>query len=63
MQNKDGEKLLKGSKSLKLKVDDHLIKCILGPGYLSNSSYETKRKELADGLLEEYSCFLYIPGV
>ena len=62
MQNKDGEMLLKGSQSLKIRVDDHLIKCILGPGYLSNPRYETKKKELADGLLEEYSCFFYIPG-
>lgn len=63
MQNKDGEMILKGSQSLKIRIDDHLIKCILGPGYLSNSSYETKKKELAEGKLEEYSCFLYIPGV
>jgi len=47
---------------LKDKINEHLLKSVLGPGYLTNPNYEIKKQELLEGRLEEYTCFLYIPG-
>jgi ATP-dependent HslUV protease ATP-binding subunit HslU len=58
----DGMTVLKGSKIIRKKVQDHIMKCILGPSNTSNPDYELKLKQLEAGELEEYPCFVYLKG-
>ena len=60
--NKDGLTVLKGSKLLKDKVDKLILKYIIGPSEEENPTYNEKKKQLENGELEEYSCFVYLPG-
>jgi len=62
MSHRDSFSILKGSTTLKAKVDAHILKCILGPSNQDNQQYASKLGELPDNLLENYSCFLYVPG-
>ena len=59
---KDGYTILKGSKILKKKVDKLILKYLLGPSESDNPTYHEKYQQLLNGELEEYSCFLYLPG-
>mmetsp|Transcript_44715 Transcript_44715/g.59356 ORF Transcript_44715/g.59356 Transcript_44715/m.59356 type:complete len:156 (-) Transcript_44715:1768-2235(-) len=59
---KDGYTILKGSKVLKEKVDKLILKYLIGPSNEDNEGYQEKHQQLLDGQLEEYSCFLYLPG-
>ena len=64
MANKEGIKILESSPTVKNKVDSYILKCILGPSsdLLDTENVRVKKEELAAGLLEDYSCFLYVPG-
>ena len=53
---------MKGSKILKKKVDKLILKYLLGPSESENPTYHEKHQQLLNGELEEYSCFLYLPG-
>lgn len=59
---KDGYSILKGSKILKEKIDKLILKYIIGPSNEENPCYEEKHQQLLDGELEDYSCFIYLPG-
>ena len=59
---KDGIAILKGSKILKTKVDKLILKYIIGPSNDQNPQYNEKYQQLLDNELEDYSCFLYLPG-
>ena len=59
---KDGIAILKGSKILKTKIDKLILKYIIGPSNEENAGYSEKQEQLLAGELEEYSCFLYLPG-
>lgn len=59
---KDGHTMLKGSKLLKTKIDKLILKYLVGPSNEDNPSYGEKYEQLLNGELEEYSCFLYLPG-
>ena len=43
-------------------MDSLLLKYIIGPSATENPHYLQKYEELQEGLLEEYSCFIYQPG-
>jgi ATP-dependent HslUV protease ATP-binding subunit HslU len=63
MANKDGMQILKSSPTVKAKVDEYILKCVVGPSYAEESrNVEEKREQLNAGLLEDFSCFLYVPG-
>ena len=62
MAQKDGISLLKGSKILKTKIDKLMLKYIIGPSNEDNPTYSEKYEQLNNQELEEYSCFLYLPG-
>ena len=59
---KDGHTILKGSQILKDKVDKLILKYMIGPSNDENAGYAEKMEQLNNGELEEYSCFLYLPG-
>jgi ATP-dependent HslUV protease ATP-binding subunit HslU len=62
LAQREGEEILSGSKILKEIVDSLLLKYIIGPSATENPHYLQKYEELQEGLLEEYSCFIYQPG-
>ena len=41
---------------------DHIMKLVLGLNFKENPLFEEKKKEYEKGLLDEYSCLLYVPG-
>ena len=47
---------------LKEKVDKLILKYLIGPSNEENPTYAEKHQQLQDGELEEYSCFMYLPG-
>ena len=59
---KDGFTILKNSVILKTKIDKLILKYILGPSNEDNPDYAEKEAQLKNGELEDYSCFLYLPG-
>ena len=56
--------ILKSSATVKGKVDEYILKCVIGPSYSSetDSYVKEKRQQLEAELLEDFSCFLYVPG-
>ena len=54
--------ILKGSKLLKNKIDKLILKYLIGPSNEEHPDYDEKYVQLLNGELEEYSCFLYLPG-
>lgn len=62
MSQKDGQSILKGSKILSSKIEQILLKYIVGPSFDQNPQYEQKKALLKEGKLDNYSCFLYLPG-
>ena len=62
MAQKDGISILKGSKILKTKIDKLILKYIIGPSNDQNPTYNEKYDQLLNKELEEYSCFVYLPG-
>ncbi len=43
-------------------MQDYILKCILGPDYVTNSDYMQKMLQLQEGVLDEYECYLYQPS-
>ena len=39
----DGMTLLRGSKIVKKKVQDHILKCLIGPSFTKNENYAEKK--------------------
>jgi ATP-dependent HslUV protease ATP-binding subunit HslU len=62
LANQDGQVLLKGSKIIKQKVQNHILKCLLGRSNTNHPDYQEKLKQLEEGLLEEYPCFICLRG-
>ena len=62
LSQREGISILSSSKILKEKVNGLLMKYILGPSNEDNPHFNEKLKQLEAGDLEEYSCFLYLPG-
>lgn len=58
---KDAIELFGSSKILKTKVQNHILKLILGANPESQPEYKSKLEEYNEGLLDEYSCYVYIP--
>jgi ATP-dependent HslUV protease ATP-binding subunit HslU len=59
---KDAQVVFRSSKTIRDKVDDYVLKCILGPDYMTNPGYLQKSLQLREGVLEEYECYLYQPN-
>lgn len=59
---KDGIEILRGSQILKAKADKLILKYIIGPSHETHPTYDEKYQQLINNELEEYSCFLYLPG-
>ena len=54
--------MLRASSTLKEKVDEYLLRCLLGPALKDHPLFETRSVELQAGKLEELECYLYAPG-
>lgn len=59
---KDAQVVFRSSKTIRDKVDDYVLKCILGPDYMTNPGYLQKTLQLREGVLEEYECYLFQPN-
>jgi len=61
--NRDASELFSRSPKLQEIVESHIMKLILGPKFADNAFLTQKRQDFKDGLLDEYSCFVYVPRV